>query len=220
MPLQTPRLLTLCALVFSLGLASLNAQILSNGTGGGLWNDPATWQGGVVPTTQSWTVLSTDTVTLTSSLSISTAQTATLQGKMDSSANAYDINVGKAKFTLDIQEGGEFSGTGDTRFFTNGTSLNSTAAINMSGGVLSFAGRIHIYNTNTATTERNSFTMSGGTLTVGSGGFRMSGADADDRAFVRIIGNAGTFNAGNLNLGSTADTATDQKYETGTSAGH
>ncbi len=55
--------LTACLLA---ALAAQGAQRFSNGTGGGLFNDPATWTGGVVPSqaADNWTINAGDTVTI------------------------------------------------------------------------------------------------------------------------------------------------------------
>jgi hypothetical protein len=48
---------------FALGETAPPPPILSNGTGGGDWNEPATWQGGIVPTSaDSVVILGTDSV--------------------------------------------------------------------------------------------------------------------------------------------------------------
>ncbi|MCL5020178.1 MAG: hypothetical protein M1339_00635, partial [Bacteroidetes bacterium] len=53
---------------FLINVNSASAQIVSNGTGGGLWTSPGTWAGGIVPT-------STDNVTIVGNDSVATNPT-------------------------------------------------------------------------------------------------------------------------------------------------
>ncbi|CAM3150463.1 hypothetical protein [Rariglobus hedericola] len=177
---------------FALAVGAAQAQIFSNGTGGGAFTTGSTWIGGVAPTAaQSWIIQATDIVTATASLTPSTDAAHTINGTFNMAAGAH-YNIVGGGVTLNI------NGSLTTeRIFTNGSIANSTARITLSGGSLTITNRLHLIASNTTNTAINKFTLSGGTvdLSAASGGFKLYGADADDRAQFTVIGNAGTFNA-------------------------
>ena len=208
--------------------ASASAQIFTNGTGGGAWDAPSTWEGGSIPAAaQSWTILSGDTVTRSTTLSGANNVTGTITGTLTFGSGAYiniasNSNAALAGINLNINGGALTT----ERIFTNPTTINSSGRITISSGTLSVTNRLVLTNTTATSTAINSFTQSGGTVDLGASGyFQLYGAGADDRAQFTIIGNAGTFNstARSVTLFNTADgfehSATDINFTFGAAAG-
>lgn len=183
-------LLVLSSLVLAAGAAQ--AQILSNGTGGGAFATGSTWTGGVAPAfNQSWTIQSGDVVTSTASLSPSGNVTHTINGALNMGVGVhYNIGAGGGA-TLNVNG----TMTAD-RLFSNAIA-GSAGRVVLSAGSITLTNRLALTNTITTNTAINSFTLNGGTLNVSgaAAGFSLYGADADDRAQLTINGNAGTFNA-------------------------
>ncbi|MDF3128568.1 PEP-CTERM sorting domain-containing protein [Kiritimatiellaeota bacterium B1221] len=171
--------------LISLLFATLShAQIISNGTGGGVFTDDTTWLGAAVPTSSdSWTVQAGDTVTHPGTVSLISGANALIEGTLNLTDH---LNVGTGGGTLTVD--GTYT---STRIFTNASSLNSTLDLELTSGTLSVSNRLFIENTNTDSTKSSSITLSGGTLLNAGGyvGIKLYSADADSRASLNIMGN-------------------------------
>lgn len=115
-----------------------NAQILSNGTGGGEWNNGLTWEGGVVPnSTQDVTIQLSDEVTIATeqscdALTITSGATLTMQTGANLSTGYTLLLQG----ILNISVGVLNVGNSKTEYLeANGGTLN------FSGGTINVAGR-------------------------------------------------------------------------------
>ena len=186
-PLQ---ILLLFSLAFSLPVLT-NAQIQSNGTGGGVFTDDSTWTGDIAPAYgESWLIQSGDNVTSASNVSISSGSSNAINGSL--TLASHHINIGTG--------GGDLSVTGTldaVRMYTNPSSTDSSIQLSITnGGSVSVSNRLFLDNTNTSSTRASSVTLNGGSLINSSPssyvGFRLYGADADDRATFSMIGNSNT----------------------------
>jgi hypothetical protein len=153
-----------------------DAQVLSNGTGGGNWNSASTWSDGVVPAnTQSWTIRAGDTVTAGSGVNyLSTSQNPVVQGKLI-------VNPG-ASFQVHRLNSTATTGSG-TVYLSGGTFTaarlggNVTMTFNLtSGGTLrvndssAISARYAINVGNGGTFMTNAAFFSGAQLNLATGG--------------------------------------------------
>lgn len=217
-PYQTLR--PALAAISALALASTaQAQILSNGTGGGDFDSTSTWQGSVVPSglTQSFTVLLGDTVSGNDgAIYKNTGATVTVAGTLN--ANAQIIGAGAGGANLNVTG----TLTNAFRILSDGVSLDGAMKMDVNGGTVSTNERMVLTNDNTSSTRTNELTLSNNaSVSVGSL-FQMWGADADDRAVLTING-PGTFTTVTslalVNTSVGAATATDVNFNFGADAG-
>lgn len=118
----------LVVLVLSVLSIAVNAQVQSNGVGGGPWSDPATWQGGVVPDFNSAaiTILSGDVVNVDANFTID-------QTTIDAGASL-NINPGIV-LTINNGTGTDFTMNGDLNVegelvLSNGSTHAGMTALN------------------------------------------------------------------------------------------
>jgi len=127
----TKKLLATLVLLVALMFAWSASAINSNGTGGGDWSAPTTWQGGVVPTTSSQAVIqSGDTVIVSDSeafnsmsvngiLTINSTGTLTMSGTGVVSVNGTINNSGI--LVNSVTSGSAFAGSGTFNNFAGAT---------------------------------------------------------------------------------------------------
>lgn len=160
------------------------AQISSNGTGGGSWNNTSTWLGGTIPTTEdaiiqasdNVTVSSTEackeltinsnaTVTLQSGASLTTSQSLTTYGTL--TVEAGTLNVGDSKSDKLLIPGGTFNFSGGTINVAGSFKQNLTGAVsNLSGSGIMNISTLEVLTASTI----NNFSVTGAcTFSVSEG---------------------------------------------------
>lgn len=191
--------------------------IKSNGTGGGLWSDASSWQGGIVPSANdSCIILSGDSISLNLDTTV----------KSISIQNGGILNCQNYKLTINnggaIANSGKFyAGTGKVVFAGNGAI--STGAINFYdvelNGAVNFSSNTSITDTLTmnagSSINKNApFFISGSTLKYNQGGnvnrsyewlYNISESDPGYPANVRI--------SNNTNLNIDVDDSDDYYYQ-------
>lgn len=160
-------------LYFLLALQAFGATVQSNGTGGGDWNNPASWSGGSVPLAgDDVIILAGDQINATSSQSCTHLE---IRGILNFGTNSVTISV-SGNLTL--------SGTGSTTGNQNSRSLNVSGNLNsltgadgaISGinltinGITNLQGRIDFNNTTGSKTLTGTVTIAdGGTIDFSAG---------------------------------------------------
>ncbi len=160
------------------------AQISSNGTGGGAWNNTNTWLGGTIPTTEDVIIQASDIVTVSSTqtckeltinsnasltlqsgASLTTSQSLTANGTLTVGAGI--LNVGDSKSDKLLIPGGTFNFSGGTINVSGSFKQNLTGAVsNLSGsGIMNIStieGLTASTINNFSVTGACTFSVSGG----------------------------------------------------------
>ncbi|MDX9899210.1 MAG: hypothetical protein RBT62_09825, partial [Spirochaetia bacterium] len=194
-----PRILIVrLAALFFLSILSVmgawGAAISSNGSGGGDWNDIATWNGGIVPgVTDQVTILIGDAVALTID---NTVDTLTITGTLAVGANTLTA--------------ASISGTG-TLTISTGT-IDSTGTINVATITASDAASIFSggdFSPTAFTASTSTVNLDGATTPVTAGGFaynnltvsKIAAGNIVNLAALASVGGNLTVTLGTLNLG-------------------
>lgn len=177
------KLLTIL-LITTLASLTSNAQITSNGTGGGAWNSTSTWVGGNIPTTEDVTIQASDIVTiittqtcktltisssatlvLQTGASLTTSQSITANGTLTVEAGI--LTVGDSKSDKLLIPGGTFNFSGGTINVAGSFKQNLSGAVaNLSGSGILNISTVEVLTASTI----NNFSVTGAcTFSVSSG---------------------------------------------------
>lgn len=176
--------LLIILILILLTLFKINAQISSNGTGGGAWNSTSTWAGGTIPTTESVTIQASDIVTVGTTqtckeltisssatlkvqtgASLTTSQSLTANGIL--TVKAGTLTIGDSKSDKLLIPGGTFNFSGGTINVAGSFKQNLTgSASNLSGSGIMNISTIEELTASTI----NNFSVTGAcTFSVSSG---------------------------------------------------